>query len=190
MTASARDLYQIAPLLILDLGECKHIMKSYLDCIKKVKGVNEDECRMLAKSYLGCRMDRWVTSDIRITLLRPSETNSWTLAILWLGTISRTWDLRKRANKQHQPSRAIAARQGPRESSGGNLAGYPTSPAPLLAAGLNFQRRPMWGCAPRACACPRESACVFFNHSTASLSPDVLPCYCLRRGHWSMLNLA
>ncbi|KAL2144994.1 hypothetical protein VTI28DRAFT_8223 [Corynascus sepedonium] len=39
-------------------GECKHIMKSYLDCIKKVKGVNEDECRMLAKSYLGCRMDR------------------------------------------------------------------------------------------------------------------------------------
>lgn len=35
-------------------------MQSYLNCIKKVKGVNEDECRMLAKSYLGCRMDRWV----------------------------------------------------------------------------------------------------------------------------------
>lgn len=33
---------------------------SYLSCIKKVKGVNEDECRMLAKSYLTCRMDRWV----------------------------------------------------------------------------------------------------------------------------------
>ncbi|KAK4044579.1 putative succinyl-CoA ligase subunit alpha, mitochondrial [Parachaetomium inaequale] len=39
-------------------GECKHIMMSYLSCIKKVKGMNEDECRMLAKSYLGCRMDR------------------------------------------------------------------------------------------------------------------------------------
>ncbi|KAK4143286.1 uncharacterized protein C8A04DRAFT_37648 [Dichotomopilus funicola] len=39
-------------------GECKHIMTAYIDCIKKVKGMNEDECRMLAKSYLGCRMDR------------------------------------------------------------------------------------------------------------------------------------
>jgi hypothetical protein len=34
---------------------------SYLSCIKKVKGVNEDQCRMLAKSYLTCRMDRCVT---------------------------------------------------------------------------------------------------------------------------------
>jgi hypothetical protein len=39
-------------------GECKNAMMSYLRCIKKVKGVNEDECRMLAKSYLTCRMDR------------------------------------------------------------------------------------------------------------------------------------
>ncbi|KAL2171906.1 hypothetical protein VTG60DRAFT_1293 [Thermothelomyces hinnuleus] len=39
-------------------GECKHVMMSYLDCIKKVKGVNEEQCRMLAKSYLACRMDR------------------------------------------------------------------------------------------------------------------------------------
>ncbi|KAL2261853.1 hypothetical protein VTK26DRAFT_3173 [Humicola hyalothermophila] len=39
-------------------GECKDVMLSYLSCIKKVKGVNEEECRMLAKSYLGCRMDR------------------------------------------------------------------------------------------------------------------------------------
>ena len=31
---------------------------SYLECIKKVKGVNEDPCRNLAKSYLSCRMDR------------------------------------------------------------------------------------------------------------------------------------
>ncbi|KAK4197743.1 hypothetical protein QBC40DRAFT_100658 [Triangularia verruculosa] len=39
-------------------GECKDVMMSYLSCIKKVKGVNQDECRQLAKSYLGCRMDR------------------------------------------------------------------------------------------------------------------------------------
>ena len=39
-------------------GECKQVMLDYLTCMKKVKGVNEDECRSLAKSYLGCRMDR------------------------------------------------------------------------------------------------------------------------------------
>lgn len=33
-------------------------MSSYLACIKKVKGVNEDQCRDLAKAYLSCRMDR------------------------------------------------------------------------------------------------------------------------------------
>jgi cytochrome c oxidase assembly protein subunit 19 len=38
---------------------------SYLGCIKKVKGVNEDECRMLAKSYLTCRMDRCVIQGRR-----------------------------------------------------------------------------------------------------------------------------
>jgi cytochrome c oxidase assembly protein subunit 19 len=40
------------------LGECTAVMKSYLACIKKVRGVNQDECRNLAKSYLACRMDR------------------------------------------------------------------------------------------------------------------------------------
>ena len=33
-------------------------MTSYLTCMKKVRGVNEDECRELAKAYLSCRMDR------------------------------------------------------------------------------------------------------------------------------------
>lgn len=33
-------------------------MQAYLSCMKKVRGVNEDECRNLAKSYLACRMDR------------------------------------------------------------------------------------------------------------------------------------
>ncbi|PNP58066.1 hypothetical protein THARTR1_02224 [Trichoderma harzianum] len=39
-------------------GECKKAMTSYLACMKKVRGVNEDECRNLAKAYLSCRMDR------------------------------------------------------------------------------------------------------------------------------------
>jgi hypothetical protein len=39
-------------------GECKNFMASYLTCMKKVRGVNEDECRELAKAYLSCRMDR------------------------------------------------------------------------------------------------------------------------------------
>lgn len=41
-----------------DLGECKDVMMGYLSCIKKSKGMNDEECRGLAKSYLGCRMDR------------------------------------------------------------------------------------------------------------------------------------
>lgn len=44
--------------LTLLAGECKQAMATYLSCIKRVKGVNEDECRELAKSYLACRMDR------------------------------------------------------------------------------------------------------------------------------------
>ncbi|KAK2069658.1 hypothetical protein P8C59_004215 [Phyllachora maydis] len=39
-------------------GECKQAMTTYLGCLKKVKGVNEDECRGLAKTYLACRMER------------------------------------------------------------------------------------------------------------------------------------
>ncbi|KAF2131288.1 cytochrome c oxidase assembly protein COX19 [Dothidotthia symphoricarpi CBS 119687] len=39
-------------------GECKHIMLSYLKCIKSHRGTNDDECRNLSKSYLSCRMDR------------------------------------------------------------------------------------------------------------------------------------
>ncbi|KAH7026349.1 uncharacterized protein B0I36DRAFT_249293 [Microdochium trichocladiopsis] len=39
-------------------GECKDVMKQYLACIKKVKGVNEDQCRNIAKAYLSCRMDK------------------------------------------------------------------------------------------------------------------------------------
>ncbi len=56
-------------------GECKNAMMSYLSCIKKVKGVNEDECRMLAKSYLTCRMDRWVNHEIQ--LLRVHLSPWW-----------------------------------------------------------------------------------------------------------------
>ncbi|KAL2312410.1 Cytochrome c oxidase assembly protein cox19, mitochondrial [Schizosaccharomyces pombe] len=37
-------------------GECTHVMKQYLECIK-VKRENQEECRLLAKKYLQCRMD-------------------------------------------------------------------------------------------------------------------------------------
>jgi len=39
-------------------GECKDFMTRYLKCIKRARGVNEDECRNVAKSYLACRMER------------------------------------------------------------------------------------------------------------------------------------
>ncbi|KAJ2905071.1 Cytochrome c oxidase assembly protein COX19 [Zalerion maritima] len=39
-------------------GECKDIMTKYLSCIRKVKGLNNDQCRGLAKDYLTCRMDK------------------------------------------------------------------------------------------------------------------------------------
>jgi cytochrome c oxidase assembly protein subunit 19 len=52
------NLREIATYSSSNLGECKHVMMSYLDCMKKVKGMNDNECRMLAKSYLGCRMDQ------------------------------------------------------------------------------------------------------------------------------------
>jgi hypothetical protein len=48
-------------------------MMSYLGCLKKVKGVNEDECRQLAKSYLACRMDRYEDPGTRfgLSVLQP-----------------------------------------------------------------------------------------------------------------------
>ncbi|KAL2757150.1 hypothetical protein ACRALDRAFT_1062748 [Sodiomyces alcalophilus JCM 7366] len=39
-------------------GECRHVMTTYLACMKKSRGVNDPACRGLAKSYLACRMDR------------------------------------------------------------------------------------------------------------------------------------
>lgn len=39
-------------------GECKDVMTGYLACMKKVRGVNDNECRNMAKAYLSCRMDR------------------------------------------------------------------------------------------------------------------------------------
>ncbi|TDZ23160.1 Cytochrome c oxidase assembly protein COX19 [Colletotrichum orbiculare MAFF 240422] len=39
-------------------GECKYVIANYLECIKKVRGVNDAQCRDLAKAYLACRMDR------------------------------------------------------------------------------------------------------------------------------------
>jgi len=39
-------------------GECKDVMNTYLGCLKKVGGTNDDSCRNIAKSYLACRMER------------------------------------------------------------------------------------------------------------------------------------
>ncbi|KAL2011692.1 hypothetical protein VTN00DRAFT_4410 [Thermoascus crustaceus] len=39
-------------------GECKHLISTYLKCLKSRKGVNDEECRKLAKGYLSCRMDK------------------------------------------------------------------------------------------------------------------------------------
>ncbi|KAB8339329.1 hypothetical protein FH972_022262 [Carpinus fangiana] len=39
-------------------GECKHIMTTYLACLKRTKGYNQEECRLISKNYLECRMER------------------------------------------------------------------------------------------------------------------------------------
>lgn len=39
-------------------AECKHLISSYLRCLKSQKGTNSDECRQLARGYLDCRMDK------------------------------------------------------------------------------------------------------------------------------------
>ncbi|KDN70136.1 putative CHCH domain-containing protein [Colletotrichum sublineola] len=56
--ASHTVLNVAASHLIMTVCECKHVITTYLECIKKVRGVNDPECRDLAKSYLACRMDR------------------------------------------------------------------------------------------------------------------------------------
>ncbi|KAH8148636.1 uncharacterized protein LAJ45_07347 [Morchella importuna] len=38
-------------------GECKCVMTTYLECLKKAKGTNDMACRLIAKDYLKCRMD-------------------------------------------------------------------------------------------------------------------------------------
>jgi hypothetical protein len=58
-------------------GECKNFMTPYLACIKKVKGVNEDQCRELAKAYLSCRMDRWVAASASLGAEHPRCRTIW-----------------------------------------------------------------------------------------------------------------
>lgn len=103
-------------------------MMTYLSCIKKVKGVNENECRMLAKSYLACRMDRWVTTLLGRIPLRgpwPGKLTGGIPAISWQGTTSRTWA----SKTTRRPSRAKAARRRLKESSGGNFGRDSPTPA-------------------------------------------------------------
>ncbi len=98
---------------------------SYLSCIKKVKGVNEDECRMLAKSYLTCRMDRWVIHELTalpvvVPLSRKCRLTRKRTATSWQGTNSKIWDSRKR---KHQQRKVGAMRRESKESSGGDCGG-------------------------------------------------------------------
>lgn len=58
------------------IGECKQAMVSYLACIKKVKGVNENQCRELAKAYLSCRMDRDLMARDEFKNLGFQETDT------------------------------------------------------------------------------------------------------------------
>ncbi|BCR86913.1 cytochrome c oxidase assembly protein Cox19 [Aspergillus chevalieri] len=39
-------------------GECKHLIRNYLKCLKTKGGVNDPDCRLMAKDYLGCRMEK------------------------------------------------------------------------------------------------------------------------------------
>jgi len=51
-------------------GECKHVIATYLACMKKARGVNDPDCRDLAKSYLACRMDKYI-AQYRIGMTAP-----------------------------------------------------------------------------------------------------------------------
>ena len=39
-------------------AECKHLISSYLRCLRNQRGKNDEDCRELAKGYLGCRMEK------------------------------------------------------------------------------------------------------------------------------------
>lgn len=57
-------------------GECKHLIQSYLKCLKLQRGVNDEECRKLAKGYLACRMDKYVSLDVILCVVMCGfETN-------------------------------------------------------------------------------------------------------------------
>lgn len=68
----------IADLIRFDLaGECKYIISSYLRCLKKGGGVNDETCRKLAKSYLTCRMDKYVLSPTSLLAV------GWDMYLIW-----------------------------------------------------------------------------------------------------------
>ncbi|KAL8278382.1 hypothetical protein RQP46_009274 [Phenoliferia psychrophenolica] len=47
-------------------GECKDVMKKYLDCMKTSKSKSTD-CRHLSREYLGCRMDKGLMERVEWT---------------------------------------------------------------------------------------------------------------------------
>lgn len=44
-------------MLIVNLGECKELMKEYIKCVRANKN-NNGACRDLSRAYLQCRMER------------------------------------------------------------------------------------------------------------------------------------
>ncbi|QGI58413.1 hypothetical protein CEK26_000538 [Fusarium fujikuroi] len=61
------------------VGECKTYMAKYLSCMKKVRGLNDEECRDLAKAYLSCRMDRDEFKNLGFTESPPPSAVKATL---------------------------------------------------------------------------------------------------------------
>lgn len=55
-------------------GECKHIMTTYLACLKRTKGYNQEECRLLSKEYLECRMERGLMARDSLVNLGYAES--------------------------------------------------------------------------------------------------------------------
>ena len=69
-------------------------MQSYLECVKKKKGMNDPECRDIAKAYLTCRMDRCAKTPFFFSA--PLLISVPTIEISWRKTSLRIWALQTR----------------------------------------------------------------------------------------------
>lgn len=65
-------------------GECKFVIKDYLQCLRRARGTNEEECRGLAKVYLKCRMEN--------NLMAPDEMRNLGFADENVKTVGKNVD--------------------------------------------------------------------------------------------------